>query len=80
MKWSAWASSDGGNTFVPGETAPDRDPGARLLNVFDAESWNEAMGKYYEWQGWKPYKPMLDENGNEYPEDNLPFTQSTTQR
>ena len=79
MKWSVWACSDGGVACVPGETAPVWDSNARLLRIFEATSWNDAMRKHHELQGWGPYKPMLDANGNEYPEDNLPFTESATQ-
>jgi len=49
-------------------------PGAVLVQVIDADSWNDAMGQYHAIQGWEPYKPMLDENGNPYPEDSLPHS------
>ena len=77
MKWSAWDDGDGGTRFQPGEAILE--PGSRILMVFDAPSWNAAMQQYHEWQGWEPYKPMLDENGNEYPEDNEPLDESMKQ-
>lgn len=32
-----------------------------LLWTVDAASWHEAMTRYHEWQGWKPYVPMDDD-------------------
>ena len=29
-----------------------------LIWTIDAETWEEAMAKYHELQGWEPYRPM----------------------
>lgn len=81
MKWHLWHDGDGGQLFVPAGSPhePVGNPEAKLLHVIEALSINEAMRQYYDWMGWQPYKPMLDENGNEYPEDNLPFDAKTNQ-
>ena len=79
MKFSAWGGKhDEGTTFtfIKGdrltEQARQIEPDLQLLKVFEAPSWNDAMRQYHEWQGWEPYKPMLDANGKEYPEDSTP--------
>ena len=79
MKFSAWVSASGcDHTFIAGVVMSDdqrkMNPDSSLLKVFEAGSWNDANRQYHEFKGWKPYKPMLDENGNEYPEDNAPFS------
>ena len=61
------------------EQVLQQNPDSILVKVFDAESWNDAMSQYHEFKGWEPYKPMLDVNGNEYPDDNEPFDDSATQ-
>lgn len=78
MKWHVWHDGEG-QLFVPAGSPhePDGNPAARLLHVIEASSHNDAMRKYHEWMGWEPYKPMLDENGNEYPEDNAPQDDKT---
>ena len=34
------------------------EPGAELVHVIYASSWDEAMLAYHTWQGWGPYKPI----------------------
>jgi hypothetical protein len=65
MKFSAWGRQDPEGTtyaFIEGDRLPADypEPDLRLLEVFEAESWNDAMRQYHEWQGWEPYKPMDD--------------------
>jgi hypothetical protein len=71
MKYSAWGRAGVADTFIPGDTLTAQlrqmDPGLELVKVFEATSWNDAMRQYHEWQGWEPYKPMLDSEGNEDP-------------
>lgn len=74
MIFSAWGNRDRTTfSFIKGDRLPDfqrqLEPDLELLKTFEAMSWNDAMRQYYSWQGWEPYKPMLDENGNEYPGD-----------
>ncbi len=82
MTYSAWICDDEDGrefTFVPGESMPEqlreRTPMPSLLKVFEAANWNDAMRQYHEWQGWEPYKPMLDANGIEYPDDGSPIVE-----
>ncbi len=63
MLYSAWGTEDGSEfTFIDGiEMRPDlvvNSPPHVLLKVFEADSYNDAMRQYHEWQGWEPYKPM----------------------
>lgn len=59
MKYSAWGRNGEEFTFIPGTDPPKHDtPGMQLLKVFEAESWDDAMRQYHEWQGWEPYKPL----------------------
>ena len=80
--YSAWGRDDGAGCeflLTPGRQLPpqeaEQSPGLQLLKVFEAASYNDAMRQYYEWQGWKPYKPMRDADGNEYPEDSTPHSE-----
>lgn len=74
MIFTAWGA-EGVSTLIVGETLPESElvssPGMTLLKRFEAKSWNDVMRQYHEWQGWDPYKPMLDENGQEYLEDDI---------
>ena len=76
MRYSAWGKEDREGvefTLVPGTDPPAYGAlGMQLLKVFEATSWNDAMRQYHEWQGWEPYRPMLDSEGKEYPEDSAP--------
>lgn len=62
MVYSAWGEGGVASTVVPGVTLPDwvarTDPGLQLIRTFEADSWEDAMRQYHEWQGWGPYKPM----------------------
>lgn len=76
MVYSAWGKNGVADTFIRGDRLANElrriEPDLELVKLFDASSWNDAMRQWYEWQGWGPYKPMLDADGNEYPEDSLP--------
>ena len=75
--YELWEDDDGeGYTFAPSERITDMinsgllDPTkAKMEWTVIAESWVEANIKYHEHMGWEPYKPMLQENGEPYPED-----------
>ncbi len=65
MKFSAWATEDeSGWVVIEGtdlSARPDLTHNQEpqfIKQVFEAESWNDAMTQYHEWQGWEPYKPM----------------------
>jgi hypothetical protein len=62
MTYSAWGVDGCADTFIEGTVLPDGmrkdDPGAYLIATFEADSWEEAMRQYHEWQGWEPYKPL----------------------
>src|SRR5262249_4982635 len=47
------------NTLVGGEVPPplQDDDNSELIWRIEADSWNEAMQKYYALQGWGLYKP-----------------------
>ncbi len=76
MIYSAWGVNGVADTLIAGTQLPTHDrnmePNIQLIKLFEAPSWNDAMRQYHEWQGWEPYKPMLDGDGNEYPEDATP--------
>ena len=76
MIYSAWGVDGVADTLIAGTQLPAHDrnmePNIQLIKLFEALSWNDAMRQYHEWQGWEPYKPMLDADGNEYPEDATP--------
>ena len=76
MIYSAWGVDGVATTFIEGDqlSLPQRQmqPDQQLIKRFDARSSNDGMRQYHEWQGWEPYKPMLDAEGNEYPEDSTP--------
>jgi len=74
--YELWEGNDGeGSTFGPSDRITDMvDSGllpsdAKMIWTCQARSWIEANEKYHEHMGWEPYKPMLDEDGNVYPED-----------
>lgn len=63
MIYSAWGTEDGSEfTFVEGLDLPEAlavsSPPQVRLKIFEADSYNDAMRQYHEWQGWEPYKPM----------------------
>ncbi|MCA8987878.1 MAG: hypothetical protein KDA78_09575 [Planctomycetaceae bacterium] len=60
MLHQAW--SDG--SFFPiinRSAASQLEPEATLIWTVDAGSWLEAMTKYHEWRGWKPYVSLDDD-------------------
>ena len=77
MIYSAWGVDGVANTLIAGIQLPAHDrnmePNIQLIKVFEAPSWNDAMRQYHEWQGWEPYKPMLDADGIADPEDPTPI-------
>lgn len=54
-----------GYCFVPEGQTACVDPGAKLIHVIEASTWNEAMTKYYLFQDWGTYKPMEGDDGQE---------------
>lgn len=79
MTYTVWEGDDEPGLFmlVQGEQLSEQHkqtcPPMHLVWTFDAISPNDAMRKYYDWQGWGPYQPMRDADGNVYPEDEEPF-------
>jgi acetate---CoA ligase (ADP-forming) len=60
MICTAWGRDGRANTLVGSEAPPqpqDAD-NSELIWTIEADSWNEAMQKYYALQGWGLYKPM----------------------
>jgi hypothetical protein len=58
--YTAWGKDGRANTLIPGEGPPqiqDED-NAELIWKIEAESWEEAMQKYYDLQGWGIYRPI----------------------
>lgn len=66
MKYEVWRSeSEDGVSFncFPENSLNARkilEPGAKLIHVIEAKTWNEAMTKYHEVMCWEPYVPMED--------------------
>jgi hypothetical protein len=64
VKYTVWGKFEKEGTeftVVEGEQLPAWDTrGQQLLKVIEAESFDDAMRQYYEWQGWGTYKPMDD--------------------
>jgi hypothetical protein len=63
VKYTVWGKLDADGiefTVVEGHQPPASDtPGMQLLKEIEAESWDDAMRQYHEWQGWEPYKPIV---------------------
>jgi len=60
MIYTAWGKDGHANTLTGGESPPqfqDED-NSELIWRIEADSWNQAMQKYYALQGWGLYKPM----------------------
>lgn len=74
MIFTVW-ESDGCTTIInsvcPSDTDREAGAGSVLRKTIHAKSYNDAMRQFYEWKGWGPYQPMLDENGKEYAEDTI---------
>jgi hypothetical protein len=66
MKFQCWRD-DNGLTFAPIETIEMHkrrglmESDAEFLYEVEADSWNEAMQKHYDKQGWGIYRPMLED-------------------
>jgi hypothetical protein len=60
MIYTAWGKDGRANTLIGGEVPPQLqdDDNSELIWRIEADSWNEAMQKYYALQGWGLYKPM----------------------
>jgi len=64
MKFEHWQNeTENTETVVPADYDPAMKvlicgEGAKLCCVIEADSWNEAMTKYHEHQGWGPYVPF----------------------
>ena len=66
--FTAWGKDGSAYIFVPGEELPrfvdgtPQDDGLELIWRIEAASWNEAMARYHELQGWEPHQPMSDDS------------------
>jgi succinyl-CoA synthetase beta subunit len=61
MIYTAWGKDGHANIFIGGESVPPQlqdEDNSELIWRIEADSWNEAMQKYYALQGWGLYKPM----------------------
>lgn len=64
--YTCWTHGDRwqGVSFVRGLSSPQFADGTLIheVNVLEyviyAASWEEAMARHHEFQGWEPYKPM----------------------
>lgn len=67
MIYTAWGANGVAHTLHQGERRPcfadgTPDPDCPdLIWRIEAESWDGAMRRYHELQGWEPYEPMRDE-------------------
>lgn len=54
MIYTAWSDACGTEwSFAPGEALPAGDtPTLRPVKTFEADSWQDALRQYHEWQGW----------------------------
>jgi hypothetical protein len=65
--YTAWSWGGGDSTLIEGKGPPPRyttaDPHycPDLIWTIEATSWEDAMRRYHELQGWEPYKPLDDE-------------------
>jgi uncharacterized protein (DUF433 family) len=76
IKWELWESIiENSHTFSTSENIADMfakhvmPSDAERIWVMEARSYIEAQTKLHEYMGWKTYKPILDENGHPYSED-----------
>jgi hypothetical protein len=64
-KYELWSSeSENSDSFFPAENDSARDllaPDAKLIHVIEANSWNEAQQKRYDFMGWGHYKTFEEE-------------------
>lgn len=60
MNYELWNSESGYSFFPTGNESARQllDPDANLVQIFEAESWDEARGQMHRFLGWEPYKPM----------------------
>jgi len=60
MIYTAWGKDGRANTLVGGEGPPQlqEEDNCELIWMIEADSWEEAMQKYYDLQGWGTYKPI----------------------
>jgi len=67
MKYELWANEDKTSLSLFGVEYPNyeqnlqliKDEGdCSLIRVFEAENYNEAMQKYYDYMDWGKYKPI----------------------
>jgi hypothetical protein len=70
MIYTAWGTDGRPSTLVPGEGPPrfangePMDEAAAMIWRIEADSWEEAMQRFYDLQGWGTYKPMADDPPN----------------
>ena len=67
MKYELWANEDKTSLSLFEVENPDyeqnlqllkKEAKYRLVRVFEAENYNEAMQKYYDYMDWGKYKPI----------------------
>jgi hypothetical protein len=71
-KWELW-EDEGGSSFFPESNMQARlmamEDGLVKVWEVEASSTNDAMRAMNERLGWGPYKPMLQDDGTPFPED-----------
>lgn len=80
MLFTVWSNPDGTQLCLSPGTGPAMvnpttpDPECTVFCYsFEAGSHNAAMAEFHRRQGWKPYVPMVDEEGRPYPSDSEPW-------
>jgi len=64
MIYTAWGTDGRANALVAGDERPHFADGTPIADTeeliwkIEANSWDEAMQKYYDLQGWGTYRPM----------------------
>lgn len=75
MIYSAWGKNGVADLLIEGTTMradlAEQEKGSKLIKTFEAESYEDAMRQYYQFQGWGEYKTLsqdeLLELAKDYP-------------
>jgi hypothetical protein len=69
MKYELWHSREGSSDIYtlhaadkPRESVKGvaLESDAKLIRIFDANTWEDACRQQHEFLGWEPYKPMQE--------------------
>lgn len=66
-----WQTKTGSTLIEAGRVLPQflMDDMEKIIHTFTASSYTESMQKYHAYMGFGEYRPMMDEEGQPYPED-----------